>query len=54
LEAFVRWSAHRAIELDDRSIVAIAERRNLRRADRDFQSLDDRGLNAMNRNCDPP
>jgi hypothetical protein len=51
------------MELDDRGIVAIAEWRNLRRADRDFQGLDDRilghrdrpsGLNAMNRNCDPP
>ena len=42
LEAFVRWAAHRAMELDDRSIVAIAEWRNLRRADRDFQGLDDR------------
>jgi uncharacterized protein YjiS (DUF1127 family) len=32
------------MELDDRSIVAIAEWRNLRRADRDFQGLDDRIL----------
>jgi hypothetical protein len=32
------------MEVDDRGIVAIAEWRNLRRADRDFQGLDDRIL----------